>query len=100
MPARLSTTADVTAKLDALHACRELAEAADHAPEKAVTAPGEMEGGIAPEDWRQLDQWADEGGAIAPSAFTARGRTSDRVPPTCLASKGSASLAMVWVPQR
>ena len=102
MPARLSTTADVTAKLDAIHACRELAEAADHAPgpAKAVTAPAEMEGGIAPEDWRQLDQWADEGGAIAPSAFTARGRTSDRVPQTSLASKGSASLATVRALER
>lgn len=60
-------TAGTTSKIDAIHACRELTDAAEcsaRAAEKIPELPGKRD--PAREDWSQLDQWADEGGAIVP----------------------------------
>ena len=66
MPAH-PATAGTMSRVDAILACRELTEAAERsacAAEK-IAALAEKRG-AACEDWSQLDQWADEGGAIVP----------------------------------
>lgn len=62
MPAH-PATAGTMSKAEAIHACCELAEAAERSA-CAAEKPGKRD--TAREDWSQLDQWADEGGAIVP----------------------------------